>query len=460
MNQHYLTNTEYEILTPNGWEDFEGIFCNKLAQKPSRKIIFSNSTSITATNDHRFFINKIETKVKDLQIGNYLDSDVGRLEILEIEDCVLDNTYEIFNATNHTIIANNIHSHQCDEFAFVRPTIAREFWTSISPTLATGGKCIITSTPNSDEDQFASIWRQANKCIDEYGNETPLGINGFKAFRSYWNEHPDRDDKWESEQRAQLGEERFRREMNCEFIIYDETLISPIVLTELAGIDPFMKMGQVRWYAKPKKDCVYLVALDPSLGTGGDPSAIQILELPSMKQIGEWQHNRTPVQQQVKILAEITKYLVEEIGVNTDVYYSLENNTLGEAALVAIEEYGEEKIDGIFLSEPKLPGSSRRYRKGFNTTNKTKLSACSKLKNLIETRKLHIASKALLSELKTYVANGNSFAAKIGETDDLVSAMLLVVRMAMYLREYDPTLDENLRDKSEEMLMPMPFIVI
>ena len=35
----------------------------------------------------------------------------------------------------------------CDEFAFVRPTIAKEFWTSISPTLATGGKAIITSTP-------------------------------------------------------------------------------------------------------------------------------------------------------------------------------------------------------------------------------------------------------------------------------------------------------------------------
>jgi len=31
-----------------------------------------------------------------------------------------------------------------DEFAFVRPTIATEFWTSISPTLATGGKAIIT----------------------------------------------------------------------------------------------------------------------------------------------------------------------------------------------------------------------------------------------------------------------------------------------------------------------------
>ena len=44
-----------------------------------------------------------------------------------------------------------------DEFAFVRPTIAEQFWTSITPTLATGGKAIITSTPNSDEDQFLSL---------------------------------------------------------------------------------------------------------------------------------------------------------------------------------------------------------------------------------------------------------------------------------------------------------------
>ena len=103
----------------------------------------------------------------------------------------------------------------CDEFAFVRPGIATEFWTSISPTLATGGKAIITSTPNSDEDQFALIWKGANKCEDEYGNPTDLGINGFKAYRSYWYEHPERDEQWALEQRAQLGEDRFRREMGC-----------------------------------------------------------------------------------------------------------------------------------------------------------------------------------------------------------------------------------------------------
>ena len=104
-----------------------------------------------------------------------------------------------------------------DEFAFVRPTIAQEFWTSISPTLATGGKAIITSTPNSDEDKFAEIWKGACKIEDEYGNPRPggLGVNGFRAYRAYWHEHPDRDETWAAEQRAQLGEERFRREMDC-----------------------------------------------------------------------------------------------------------------------------------------------------------------------------------------------------------------------------------------------------
>lgn len=348
----------------------------------------------------------------------------------------------------------------CDEFAFVRPTIAKEFWTSISPTLATGGKCIITSTPNNDEDQFAQIWRQANKCTDEFGNTTELGVNGFKAYRSYWQEHPDRDEKWEQEQRAQLGEERFRREIECEFIIYDETLINPIVLSELAGIEPSLKQGQVRWYKRPEKGKIYLVALDPSIGTGSDPAAIQVLELPTMYQIAEWQHNRTPVQQQIKILSEITKFLVEVTESNTDVYYSLENNTLGEAALVALEDFGEENIKGMFLSEPKRLGSTKRYRKGFTTTHKSKLSICAKFKNLVETKKIVLASKPLISELKTFVAAGNSYQAKIGETDDLVMSMLLAVRMAVFLREFDPSLDEKLRDTADEMIMPMPFIMI
>ena len=78
----------------------------------------------------------------------------------------------------------------------------------------------------------------------------------------------------------------------------------------------------------------------------------------------------------------------------------------------------------------------------------------------METKKLCVASKSLVSELKTFVASNNSYAAKLGETDDLVMAMLLVVRMAVFLREYDSNLDEKLKDSSDEIIMPMPFIMM
>lgn len=103
----------------------------------------------------------------------------------------------------------------CDEFAFVPPNIASEFWTSISPTLATGGKAIITSTPNSDEDQFALIWKEANKREDDYGNIQDVGKNGFFPYKAHWSEHPDRDEAWKAEEMARIGEERFRREHEC-----------------------------------------------------------------------------------------------------------------------------------------------------------------------------------------------------------------------------------------------------
>ena len=346
-----------------------------------------------------------------------------------------------------------------DEFAFVRPGIAKEFWTSISPTLATGGKAIITSTPNSDEDQFALLWKGANKCEDAYGNPTDLGINGFKAYRSYWNEHPDRDEKWAAEQRAQLGEDRFRREMGCEFIINDETLIAPAKLLDLQGVEPMYKTGQVRWYQRPRKDRIYVIALDPSLGTGGDPAAIQVFEANTTEQIAEWRHNRTAIPEQIRILADIVRHLNETVDNPQNIYYSIENNTIGEAALISIAEYGEENIPGYFLSEPGS-GGGRRYRKGFNTSNKPKLAACNKLKTLIESGRMKIRSSSLVSELKTFVAHGVSYAAKPGETDDLVMATILAVRMMQILQTYHKEMDTAMRDHGDTIIEPMPFISV
>jgi hypothetical protein len=340
-----------------------------------------------------------------------------------------------------------------DEFAFVRPSIAELFWTSITPTLSTGGKAIITSTPNSDEDQFALIWKGANKTEDAYGNQTQLGVNGFRAYKAHYSEQPGRDEKWAEGMKAQLGEDRFRREIGCEFLIADETLIAPTTLIDLEGIEPVTRMGQVRWYKKPSKGNIYTVALDPSLGTGSDPAAIQIFEANTTHQIGEWKHNKTDIPSQVKLLANINKYIEECTGEPDSIYYSVENNSIGEAALVSLAEYGESNIPGIFLSEPG------KKRKGFNTTHKVKITACAKFKTLLESKKMQIYSKSLISELKSFVAVGGSYEAKIGETDDLVMASLLTVRMFQCLADYHFSLEEQIRDH-DEYIQPLPFFAV
>ena len=234
----------------------------------------------------------------------------------------------------------------------------------------------------------------------------------------------------------------------------------------MVGREPAWKMGQVRWWKTPEAGQVYLVALDPSLGTGGDFGAIEVFEMPSMIQVAEWQHNVTPIQGQVKILRDVLKYIADTIGGDAynQIYWSVENNTVGESALVVIENLGEETFPGVFLSEPGRKGHVKKFRKGFNTTHGTKISTCAKVKFLIEEEKMKLHSRPLISELKTYIAKGTTFSAKEGQHDDLVAALLLVVRISQVLAEWDPAVFEHLRVTSDwvsdtDFEPPLPIFI-
>ena len=461
----FASNNEYEILTPDGWCNFNGL--TEVVDKSTYTVRLISGEVVSATSGHYFFINDKKIKLQDLSVGDYIDTSNGSQQITNITENVKTTVYDIVEVDNekHQFIVNNCFiTKNCDEFAFVQPNIANEFWTSISPTLATGGKAIITSTPNSDEDQFAQIWNEANKRFDEFGNEQEIGRNGFAPYMAIWSQHPDRDDKWMHEEMSRVGEERFRREHNCEFLIFDETLVNSISLSDMEGKEPIMKMGQARWYKKINPASTYIIAMDPSLGTGGDYAAIEILEVPSMEQVGEWHHNMTPVQAQARILRDLLKYIEDQCslqGATASIYYSVENNTVGEAALVAINELGEESYPGMFLSEPIKKGHVRRFRKGFNTTHSAKINACAKLKQLIESRQLKVNSKTLISELKTFVAAGITYKAKTGQHDDLVSSLLLAMRMILILQDWDPSIYEKMRDHTglEEHDLPMPIYI-
>jgi hypothetical protein len=197
------------------------------------------------------------------------------------------------------------------------------------------------------------------------------------------------------------------------------------------------------------------------MGTGGDNAAIQVYELPSYKQVAEWQHNQTSIPGQIRILADICTYIESEIKSSTSIYWSVENNGIGEACLLVIQDFGEEHIPGLFVSEPMRKGHVRKFRKGFNTTHSTKISACSRLKTMIESNKMTVYSKPLISELKSFVATGSSYNAKSGGTDDLVSSTLLAIRMMAVLKDWDPRVYNTFTqaDQIDDYEPPMPIFI-
>ena len=120
-----------------------------------------------------------------------------------------------------------------------------------------------------------------------------------------------------------------------------------------------------------------------------------------------------------------------------------------------------ENIPGLFISEPIRKGHVRKFRKGFNTTHGSKTTCCARLKTMIENDKMIVRSKALISELKAYIANGSSFQAKPGYNDDLVSALILTIRMMSVMKDWDPTVYNTFSqiEQEEDYEMPMPIFV-
>lgn len=248
---------------------------------------------------------------------------------------------------------------------------------------------------------------------------------------------------------------------NCQFITFQETLINPAKLAQIEGIRPIRKSGQVRWYSEINSNNSYVISLDPAMGTGGDNAAIQVFELPTLVQVAEWQHNKTPIEGQMRTLREIGHELTEAGA--TDIYWSVENNSLGEAALVIIRDTGEESFPGTMLHDPhnKIAGK----RKGFGTTHRSKLEACAKLKRFTESGKLKIRSRNLISELKVFVSRANTYEARPGFTDDLVMSTLLFLRMADFIATWDDLSYEMLNssidvnhDDDEEHPLPVLFL--
>lgn len=242
---------------------------------------------------------------------------------------------------------------------------------------------------------------------------------------------------------------------NCQFVSFDMTLINPMFLKDMHPGIVVEKIGEIRFYKEIEPNKIYVIGVDPALGVGGNPTAIEVFCLPEMEQVAEWTHNKSPIPTQVRVLYEICNTIYNRLKKHPnqvgepEIYWSLENNTYGESWINGIMDIGEDRFRGEFISELRSIGHGVvRRQKGFNTNTKTKATSCAKLKSLVENGKMIINSLALITELKFFVSQGQSFAAKTGETDDLVSATLIVVRIVEMLRTWDTDINSRLKDNS------------
>jgi hypothetical protein len=92
-----------------------------------------------------------------------------------------------------------------DEFAFVPPNIAHEFFNSVYPVISSGKttRIIIVSTPNG-MNLFYKMW------MDAIGKKS-----GYEPFEIHWSMVPGRDEAWKEETIRNTSEEQFRQEFEC-----------------------------------------------------------------------------------------------------------------------------------------------------------------------------------------------------------------------------------------------------
>lgn len=207
--QIIIKNNRYEILTPSGFKDFDGLY--EQENKEVMRIITEDSF-LETTLDHEIYISLNEKK-KAINIKINDDIVSANNEKSKVKDIIYikekKSVFDLINVKDeHRFFANDLLVSNClflDEFAFVPPQIAKEFMNSVYPTVSSSktSKIIIVSTPNG-MNHFYNIWLDAIR-----------GKNSYFPVKINWWEVPGRDENFKKEIIRNQGITSWNQEYNC-----------------------------------------------------------------------------------------------------------------------------------------------------------------------------------------------------------------------------------------------------
>jgi Terminase RNaseH-like domain/Terminase large subunit, T4likevirus-type, N-terminal len=335
-------------------------------------------------------------------------------------DIELENGSIVFTAATSKsgVRGRSVNLLYVDETAIIPNNIAEEFFTAVYPVVSAGSttKIILTSTPLG----YNHFWK--------FWNDAEQGTNGFVSYRVKYNEHPDRDEKWAEEQRKLLGDLKFNQEVLCSFIGSSASLISGDVIASLSATPyVFTTEDGLDILEEPQKDRQYVVVVDTSRGVGGDYSAFTLTDITSIpyKVVGKYRNNKISPLLYPDIIHKVAKdfnnaYVLVEIN---DIGQQIADILHSDLEYENIFRVGSSTKSGQFLTS----GFKGSALMGVRTTKQVKRIGCSNLKTLIETKKLLIFDKDIISELSTFIeVRGGVYGADEGYHDDLVMTLVLL----------------------------------
>jgi hypothetical protein len=329
-----------------------------------------------------------------------------------------------------------------DEFAFVSPAIAEEFYTALLPSITAQGehsttKAVFVSTPNGTANLFASL------AFGAMGN-----TNGFGFYQVDHTLIPGRTEAFKNQMLKKMSKEKYAQEYECAFLSDSGTLINSSILENLQTIEPKRTFrDEFKIFVDSFKGRTLAMACDVSEGISKDNHAIQVIDLTTFEQVAEFANNTLSQTLYFKEILHIIRFFYEE-GIE-ELYYTVEANSIGQGIIRLIENSEDPYLQkAIMIHDLSSNGTPARI--GMLTTSKAKMTGCIQLKDLIESYRLKIHSEKLLTELKFFIKTGSGFAAEKGAKDDRVLPMIILMNMLPQLANYEEHVDEVINELEVE----------
>lgn len=304
-----------------------------------------------------------------------------------------------------------------DEAAFIEGI--DKIYSSLKPTIATGGGIIALSSPNGIGNWFHKTFTKAVE------GKHP---DGFFPIRLPWYLHPDRDEQWEQTEKVTMSPREFAQEYDCDFLGSGNTVVESEILKfyeETYIQEPVERrfMGGDFWiWQYPDYHKQYIVTADVARGDGSDYSAFHVIDVDGCEQVGEFKSKIGTREYGHMLVSVATEY--------NNALLVIENATVGwEVINTAIERaypnlyysprsYGDmnpEKYMDKMLREQTVPG--------FTNSARTRPLVISKMESYIRERSFIFHSRRLLEELRVFLWLNGKAQAQHGYNDDLVMSL-------------------------------------